>query len=200
MVATVNIEAADEQAQILGKQSYAAYLQAVETHDQLRIEYIHGDIVMTPSAVPKHQIISANLMDWLRSHAKKQGLGLVLAAPLDVQLEEARTIVQPDIIFIQQARIETLVGEQRIHGAPDLVAEILSPSTARIDRAIKLQTYARYGVAEYWIVNLVDTTVEVYTLHEQNYLVAGVYESGEVISAGQFAKAKIAVDAIFAHA
>jgi hypothetical protein len=66
-----------------------------------------------------------------------------------------------------------------------------------IDRAVKLELYAHYRVPEYWIVNPIDLTVEVYTLQEQNYLVAGIYEPGETVTAGLFAEGKIAVDTIF---
>ena len=69
--------------------------------------------------------------------------------------------VQPDILFISKER-RRIVGEEQVTGAPDLVAEILSPSTARRDRGVKLDLYARRGVREYWIVDPVEDVVDVW--------------------------------------
>jgi Uma2 family endonuclease len=186
-----------QEAVILAGRDHTTYLDMAATLEGIRIEYIEGDIILTPASGTQHQRIARNLIVLLDSLGRFHLPGEVFGAPLYVQLAPEATIVQPDVIFVRQARIEAIVREQRILGAPDLVAEILSPSTARIDRAIKLQTYARYGVSEYWIVNPVDTTVEIYMLREEGYLVAGVYTPGDTIDAGLFAEAKIAVNAVF---
>jgi Uma2 family endonuclease len=83
-----------------------------------------------------------------------------LQAPFDVILAET-TIVQPDIIFVPNDRLG-IFSSRGAEGAPTLVIEILSPSTARIDRGTKLQLYARYGVPYYWIVDPGRRAIEVY--------------------------------------
>lgn len=190
--------AAPDRQLVLPDKDHAAYAQAVEEHPTLRVEYLNGEIVMTPARSPQHQIIAANLMLLLGQFAKQKELGLVLAAPLDVILSNEAQIAQPDLIFIAKARIPKLVTRAAINGAPDLAIEILSPSTTRADRKVKLTLYARFGVSEYWIVDPEDRSVEVYSLDGDNYRVAGICMPGETVKVGHFAEAQVPVNGIFA--
>jgi Uma2 family endonuclease len=182
----------------LPDKSHQEFLTAVTEHDTLRVEYLNGDIVMTPARSPHHQIIVTNLLLLLGHHAMNNGLGLVLPAPLDVVLAKEAQIAQPDLIFIAKARAPKLVTRAAITGAPDLVLEIISPSTARADRKIKPPLYAKHGVAEFWLVDPEDQSVEVFVLDGETYRVAGIYLAGDTIKAGRFADAQIAIDSIFA--
>src|SRR5436190_19853930 len=94
--------------------------------DGTRCEILEGERVMTPSPIPRHQIVSLNLERLLWEHVAAGKLGRLLHAPSDVVLADD-TVVQPDIFFFSKAR-EHLIGERRIIGAPDLVIEILSES------------------------------------------------------------------------
>ena len=133
--------------------------------DGNRYEVIDGELFVTPAPSSIHQRVSARLGTELRVFATNQHrLGEVLYAPLDVILGEA-DYVQPDIIFLRKER-GTLLTKRGIEGPPDLVVEILSPTTAIRDRTIKRERYARHGVPEYWIVDTVARRVEVYHLHE----------------------------------
>jgi Uma2 family endonuclease len=192
-----NSNAPDRQLTLPDK-SHQEYLAAVAEHDTLRVEYLNGDIVMTPARSPHHQIIVTNLVLLLGQHAMKNGLGLIMPAPLDVVLAKEAQIAQPDLIFIAKERAPKLITRAAVTGAPDLVLEIISHSTARADRKIKPQLYARYGVAEYWLVDPEDQSVEVFMLDGETYRVAGIYLAGDVIKVGRFADAQIAVDSIFA--
>lgn len=194
---SANSNAPDRQL-TLSEKSHQDYLSAVAEHDTLRVEYLNGDIVMTPARSPHHQIIVTNLLLLLGQHAMQNGLGLVLPAPLDVVLSKEAQIAQPDLIFIAKARAPKLVTRSAITGAPDLVLEIISPSTARADRKIKPPLYARYGVAEFWLVDPEDQSVEVFVLDGETYRVAGIYLAGDTIKAGRFADAQIAINSIFA--
>lgn len=194
---SANSNAPDRQL-TLSEKSHQDYLSAVAEHDTLRVEYLNGDIVMTPARSPHHQIIVTNLLLLLGQHAMQNGLGLVLPAPLDVVLSKEAQIAQPDLIFIAKARAPKLVTRSAITGAPDLVLEIISPSTARADRKIKPPLYARYGVAEFWLVDPEDQSVEVFVLDGETYRVAGIYLAGDTIKAGRFADAQVAIDSIFA--
>jgi Uma2 family endonuclease len=182
----------------LPEKSHHDYQSAVAEHDTLRVEYLNGDIIMTPARSPQHQLIVTNLVLLMGQYAMSNDLGHVLPAPLDVVLSKEAQIAQPDLIFISKGRAPKLVTRAAITGAPDLVLEIISPSTARADRKIKPPLYAKYGVAEYWLVDPDDQSVEVFVLDGETYRVAGIYLAGDVIKTGRFADAKIAIDSIFA--
>lgn len=127
---------------------------------------------MTPAPSPKHQQISFNLSGDIRvlllGHPC-QGF----SAPIDVFLahdnqagEDVDTIVQPDVIVVCD---QTKITNNGIKGAPDLVVEILSPSTSLKDRNEKLRLYERSGVKEYWLVNPQDRTLTVFLLKDDGH-------------------------------
>jgi Uma2 family endonuclease len=119
--------------------------------DDQRYEIIEGEVVVSPAPYVSHQQVLANLNDVIRTHVQRHGLGTVLFAPIGVVLETA-SAVQPDLIFVAKAR-RAIVQAKGIFGAPDLVVEILSPSTAARDRGRKRELYARAGVAHYWYLD-----------------------------------------------
>jgi len=123
-------------------------------------QLIGGKLVMTPSPTASHQYISVRIGKRLIDFVEEMGLGIVLFAPLDVYLEEKETY-QPDIIYIAKERL--FIIEERVNGAPDLVMEILSPSTAYYDLRKKARVYARQGVKEYWIVDPEESSIEIYS-------------------------------------
>jgi Uma2 family endonuclease len=112
------------------------------------IELIRGRFIMSPSPLPKHQIILLLLAERFLQIARKSD-GIALPAPMDVRLSDD-TILQPDLLYIAKQRRQ--IVRKRVEGAPDLVIEIIS-GTARRDRVEKRELYARYGVNEYWIVD-----------------------------------------------
>ena len=129
--------------------------------DGKRYEAIDGELYVTAAPSRRHQRISANLESALRSLLDDAGHGWVYDAPIGVEFPVTEEGVQPDIIFVSREASTKLVDEG-IRGAPDLVVEILSPSTAGRDRSIKLKLYRRQGVAQYWIVDPDGETVEVW--------------------------------------
>ena len=179
------------------KVNYSEYLQMVDNHPHSRIELLEGEVFMSPAPMPSHQIILRNLTRLLDRYVAANNLGEVLFAPVGVRLAED-VVVQPDLLFISQAKTAELIGEQNIEGAPDLVVEILSPGTAHHDRHNKLLLYARYGVAEYWIVDPENKALELYVLDGETYRVSGIYLAGDTVATGQFVPAQIQIDAIFA--
>ncbi|HEX6912032.1 MAG TPA: Uma2 family endonuclease [Longimicrobium sp.] len=134
--------------------------------DGNRYEVIAGDVYVTPAPGSIHQKVSARFFTELRVFATNQHrLGEVLYAPLDVILDEAADYVQPDVVFLRRER-GYLLTRRGIEGPPDLVVEILSPTTALQDRGIKRLRYAHFGVPEYWIVDTERHRVEVYRLQD----------------------------------
>lgn len=150
------------------KYTYADYCT---WDDSERWELIDGvPYAMSPSPSPKHQGISVDLTRQLSAFLKGKSCKL-FTAPFDVRLNasnEDDTVVQPDLLVICD---RSKIDEKGCNGAPDLVIEILSPSTARRDRMIKFQQYQRAGVREYWIIDPDTKTVQVCILESGRYFV-----------------------------
>ena len=119
--------------------------------DGNRYEFIGGRLYVTPTPVTRHQRISKRLQAALMRVLEDAGHGEVFGAPFLVEFPGTGDRVQPDLLFVSDERRE-IIGEKQVLGAPDLVVEILSPSTAHRDRGIKLDLYARCGIRQYWIV------------------------------------------------
>ncbi len=141
--------------------TYDDYLRL--PNDGRRYEILEGEIFVSPSPVTKHQIVSGNLYAILHHHVRTHKLGLVLHAPTDVVLSYTN-VVQPDLLFVSNAR-KKIITEKNIQGAPDLMVEILSETSAEHDRTSKKQIYARHGVKEYWLIDPDRETLEVYKLN-----------------------------------
>ena len=127
-----------------------AYLLALP-EDGKRRELIDGELYVTPSATPLHQLVLGNLYLDLRGFVDARDLGKVYFAPVDIVLSDVN-VVEPDLLFVARARL-AIVDERCLCAAPDLAVEVLSPSTRRIDLGRKRELYATFGVAEYWIVD-----------------------------------------------
>ena len=121
------------------------------TPDDQRWELINGELIMAPTPNTAHQTVSGRLFLALTVFVKGAGLGQVFIAPLDVVLSNVN-VVQPDLLFISNAR-QHILTDANVQGAPDLVVEVLSPSTASRDWRAKVDIYAQHGVQEYWLVD-----------------------------------------------
>jgi len=146
------------------KFTYEDYLK---TPDDQRYELIEGDLVMTPSPVPYHQWISKNIEFELEKFVREKKTGKIFYAPCDVYLDNDN-VLQPDILFIAKERLN-IIGEKNIQGAPDLVIEILSESSAHRDMVKKKKLYAQFGVKEYWIIDPEEKTVEIYSRKDETF-------------------------------
>lgn len=117
--------------------------------DGIRHEILDGEHAMTPTPTPDHQYVAGSFGYWFRLQVPN---GVLYSSPVEVLLAPT-TIVEPDVCYLGPDRLARLT-RRGIDGAPDIVAEILSPSTWRRDEVGKRQLYARYGVGEYWIVDV----------------------------------------------
>jgi Uma2 family endonuclease len=153
--------------------------------DGRRYEIHDGELGVNPAPSPEHQRHSRRLFTSLNAHVEARGLGEVFFSPIDVILSDT-AIVQPDIVYVASERLGA-VSSRGIEGPPTLVIEILSPSTARTDRHVKLQLYARHRVPHYWIVDPEGRTLEAYTLVESRYALAAHAAGHATFAAPPFA-------------
>jgi Uma2 family endonuclease len=127
-----------------------------------RHEIIAGELFVTPAPALRHQRVVGRIMILLGGFVDAHGLGTVFPGPVDVLFAEG-DYLEPDLVFVARGH-EALLSDRGIEGPPDLVVEVLSPSTEARDRGLKLDRYRRFGVGEYWIVDPDGRTVEVWKL------------------------------------
>lgn len=136
--------------------------------DGKRHEIIDGEHYMNPAQSIKHQSVSKHLQYQLYTKIELAGLGQFYSAPVDVQLSEF-DVVQPDLVIVLNKNFRKITPT-KIKVAPDLIVEILSPSTAENDQTLKKQLYERSGVSEYWIVDPFDQKVDQFVLVDGKYV------------------------------
>lgn len=129
-------------------------------------QIINNHLVMSPAPHSLHQRISKNIFRQLDQVVETYQLGEVFYAPVDVYLD-GENIYQPDIFFIATERLS--IVHENIYGAPDLVVEVLSPGSEKLDRFEKKAVYERSGVKEYWIVHPSSKKVYGYQLVGKEY-------------------------------
>ncbi len=134
---------------------------------------------MSPSPRFWHQEIILNIASALRQHLRKHPAGKVAISPSDVELSPA-DVYQPDIYFISQERLGIL-NEQGPAGAPDLVVEVLSPATAKLDLGPKREVYGETGVKEMWIVDGRQKKIDIYLLEGSELKLARNVAPGDQI-------------------
>jgi Uma2 family endonuclease len=125
-------------------------------------QLINNQIVMSPAPSDVHQKVLDKIYRRLGDFVENNKLGETRPAPYDVYLNR-RNVYQPDIVFIANENLHK-IKENGFHGAPDLVIEILSPATWRLDKEDKKDEYERSGVKEYWMVEPTDKTTEGFRL------------------------------------
>jgi Uma2 family endonuclease len=138
------------------------------------MELINGEIVMPPSPLASHQDLLLNTAIFLRQHIPN---GKVVVAPMDVYLDQLNAF-QPDVFWIGNES-NCLLREGYYYGAPDLVVEILSPSTATQDRREKFEVYQKEGVLEYWMIDQFALSIEVWQRKDKKFHRLGIFEEAQ---------------------
>lgn len=141
--------------------TYQDYLAIPEQTPYRRHEIVDGELFVTPAPRARHQMVVVALTRILATLALEHELGEVIAGPVTVRLHD-EGVVEPDVIFVRADRSGIVDPEGAVHGAPDLVVEVLSPSNERYDRGPKRKQYLRYHVPELWLVDADERTVEVW--------------------------------------
>ena len=171
------------------------YEDYLNTPEDKRYELLDGELIMVSSPSIPHQRTERKLSTRVDGFVERHDLGEMFFAPTDVILSDT-DVVQPDLLFVSHERAH-IIAHNAIYGAPDLVVEILSPSTARRDLTFKRRLYAKHGVKEYWQVNIDERRVTVLSLGGNDYEVAAVYSSGETLRSPVLPGFALAIDEIF---
>jgi Uma2 family endonuclease len=164
--------------------------------DAMRIiELSDGEITMPPPPIPVHQQVVMRLGFALNQFVKSGDLGTVYLAPVAVRLWKGK-IREPDVLLIRKEHADRVL-ETLIDGAPDWVAEVISPGTRKTDEVQKLADYARAGIPEYWLLDAKKRTIRVFKLEGKNYRLIETYHSGQIANSESIAGFKVAVDEVF---
>ncbi len=139
----------------------------MELEDGYYYELINGMILKKQAPSPNHQNISGEINDIIRNFVKLNDLGKVFYAPIDVFFDNYNH-TQPDILFIKKAK-SSIITPHGIEGTPDLIIEIISPSSIKTDRKDKFNLYLSFAVSEYWIVDPNNQSIEVYVFENGKY-------------------------------
>jgi Uma2 family endonuclease len=149
--------------------------------DGKRYEVIGGELLVNPAPRRDHQEVVANL-DWiLQRFLRETGLGRVYTHPVDVYLGR-HDIVQPDLLVIRSARLHIYRAEGIVAEPPDIVVEIMSPSTRGTDQVRKMALYARAGVPEYWLVDPERRMMVIHRLAGDEYAAIAADAEGVIVS------------------
>ena len=172
------------------------YTDLVAMPDDGRRYEIHGgQLVVVPSPLLRHQLVAGEIFALLSDYRRLQG-GLAVNAPFDIVFDE-HDVVQPDIVFFRAERLHLLDPNAVTRAVPDIVIEVLSPSTAAADRGRKMRMFARYGVPECWIADPLGRQIEVYALESDGYRLTQTAVPGDVVRSARLPDLAFAAERVF---
>lgn len=143
-------------------------------------EFINGEVIMHSPATDRHWQVRARIDRLMFDYLDGRDLGVVRGEKTLVSF--TRNDYEPDIIYFSPVVARTLQPDQWKYPIPDLIVEVLSPSTRKLDRGVKKDDYEEHGVSEYWIVEPKAETIEQYLLAEGKYELAGKHALGSFTS------------------
>ena len=148
--------------------------------EQEKVEFINGATVVHSPVKLEHAEASENLLMLLKAYVHVHDLGSVFHEKILITL--IRNDYEPDICYFRAEVAAQFVPDQMRFPTPDLIVEVLSPSTEERDRGVKFEDYAAHGVAEYWLIAPTTRTVEQYTLADERYTLLTKARSGTLSS------------------
>ncbi|MFZ3589341.1 Uma2 family endonuclease [Bacillus sp. DJP31] len=151
---------------------------------------------MKPSPVVIHQVVSSDIQYLLKGTCKTSGV--ILVAPVDVYFDKDNRFI-PDVVYVSNKNLD-IIKKNRIEGSPDLIVEILSPSTSKNDRQRKKTVYERFKVGEYWIVDTHHYTIEQYILENSIYQLHQTYSFGDTLTSSTISCIHLPIDDVFEDA
>ena len=171
------------------------YDDYLKIDDNNQYELIGGKLILVPAPRTIHQKVKLRLAWFITNFIRKNDLGEILDAPTDVILTE-KDKPQPDILFISKERLN-IITEYNVQGAPDLIIEVLSPSTSRWDRVEKSKMYYTHGVKEYWIADPDSKVIEIFIPGENNWNLFQAYDEDDMLTSPLLAGLEIPLKDIF---
>lgn len=166
--------------------------------DGKRYELIEGEFFVSPSPIPLHQTVLRRLKFALMEQLEHRGHAVIFNAPMDVILDPTN-VVQPDLIILSSGR-RYMITERAIEGTPDVLVEILSPTSLDRDTYIKRKLYERFRVGEYWVVDPDHGFVTVWRLVDDGYGRRAHYDRTGTLTCPDFPSLSIPLVPIFAKA
>ena len=158
------------------------------------IELSEGRIIFLDMPTTSHQRVAKKLMKKMDDFVIENRLGEIGISPLPVELWKDK-IREPDIIFMSNAHRDRIT--ENFWGVPDLVVEVISKSTSKVDRKEKFNEYAQAGIEEYWILDPGKQTIEIFILNNDVYELLGKWSNGEIANSKILSGFSVAVDDIF---
>jgi len=162
--------------------------------DGKRYEILDGDLVVSPSPTRTHEVVLRRIAYEFQRKLLERRIAHVFFSRFDTILGPQRVVV-PDLTVVRRER-QDIVKERGVEGPPDLAIEVMS-SRPSLDRVRKFRIYAKAGIREYWLVDPVGKTIEVYVLDDGEYHLVGYYGDGEVARSALF-DVSISIDDTFA--
>jgi len=159
--------------------------------DGFQYDMIEGELHMSPSAFFNHNRVISNFLTIAEAYLKKNKVGGYLAPETDVFLPDGGDVLRPDVSFILEKNKSIIIGH--IHGAPDLVCEVLSDSSRDRDLGIKADRYLKNGVKEYWILNPADKSIQLWVNRGANWK----KKSGQILASELLPPLQISINDIF---
>jgi Uma2 family endonuclease len=164
--------------QIRTRMTAAEFLALPETN--LPRQLLNGEVIEMNAPTLDHQDVVGNVFVVFKLAAQRLH-GNAYVAPVDVYFDELN-VPQPDVIYLASGSVCQPEGLQRLIGPPDLIAEVLSPSTARMDRREKFNLYQKYGVREYWLVDPREQLLEVWQHQDGRFVRLDVFGPDETFT------------------
>lgn len=165
----------------------ATYQDILNAPEHTIAEIVDGELVVSPRPAPRHSLASSVLMEGLSppfSRGRGGPGGWILLFEPEVHVGD--DVLVPDLAGWRRERMPKLPAGTFVAVAPDWIAEVLSPATEKVDRSQKLATYARWGVRHVWLVHPLLRTLEVLRLHDDGWLVTGIFRDGQRVRAEPF--------------
>lgn len=176
-----------------GDWTYEAY--AALTDDGECYEIVQGVLVMAPSPEDIHQDVILEIAAYLREQIKLTHLGRLFVAPFDVVLSP-QNVFQPDVLVVLNAHLER-IQRKCVIGAPDLVIEVVSPSSKLYDRVNKHTAYEQAGIPEYWLVYPRQQSIELFVLEGARYRSLGSFKGEQILPSRIVPKMSVPVARFF---
>ena len=161
-----------------------------------RVELFDGRLEMSPTPGSAHGMSGSDLGGILWNHVRERGLGRMFVAPIDVVLAPDCSF-QNDLCFVARERL-SIIHRTHVAGPPDLCIEIISESSRKRDEGDKFERYARYGVAEYWLVDPPERRIRTYRNEAGRYVLLRDAAEGERVLSAVFPKLRLNPAEVFA--